>query len=516
MDSDHYDVIIVGGGVAASVAAYNLSLANLNIACFEQGDFERNSSDFKTKNLNFLNYKKLNINPNLRKSKYDYSINDKNSEISIANFNGVGGSSVLYSAHLPRFMSDDFGNRQLKKKTDWPLNYNSLKNYYAKNEKILGVAGLQGDPSYPDKIKNLLPPVDFGPAICKVASAFKKLNWHWWPSYSGVITKKIDKRRIGTISEPNNSYWPKALKNKVKLFTKSKVLKIISKDKKKVSSVIYSDENKVVRQKFAKIIILACSGIGTPRLLLNSSNKYYPKGLANSSGLVGKNLMLHPLAWVEGTFEDFLKSYSGPQGCSIYSTQFHKVKNLNRGYTIQILREALPVEHFVMRKKLGQLNFGKNFFDDVYNYYGKTVSAAIICEDLPELKNMVSLDYNNIDNDGMPNVKLQYSVSKNSKKLMSHGIKNCTKLLIEAGAKKIISFGPVKHTGWHIMGTAKMGKNKTNSVVNQNGQCHDIQNLFIVDSSIFCSSSGMNIVSTICALSLKISDFIKKKIKNEK
>ena len=66
------------------------------------------------------------------------------------------------------------------------------------------------------------------------------------------------------------------------------------------------------------------------------------------------------------------------------------------------------------------------------------------------------------------------------------------------------------------MGTARMGNNKNDSVVNQNGQCHDIQNLFIVDSSIFCSSSGMNIVSTICALSLKISDFIKKKIKNAK
>ena len=93
--------------------------------------------------------------------------------------------------------------------------------------------------------------------------------------------------------------------------------------------------------------------------------------------------------------------------------------------------------------------------------------------------------------------------------MISHGIKNATRLMKVAGAREIVSFGPVKHTGWHIMGTARMGSNKKNSVVDKNGKCHDIKNLFIVDSSIFTSSSGVNPVSTICALSFKISDYIK-------
>lgn len=514
MRSDFYDVIIVGGGVAASVAAYNLSFSKLKIACFEQGDFEKNSSNYKKKKLNFLNYRKLNINPNIRKSKYDYMINDKDSDISIANYNGVGGSSVLYSAHLPRFLPEDFKNKSINGiNSKWPISYNALKKFYSLNEKILGVAGLTGDSSYPDKINNLMPPVEFGPAVCKVANAFKKLGWHWWPSYSGVITKKIDSRKKGAITEPNNSYWPKALKNKIKLFTKSKVLKILS-EKKKAIGIQYLDEKKNLKKKYAKIIVVACSGLGTPRLLLNSKNEHHPNGLANSSGLLGKNLMLHPLGWVEGRFPEFLKSYSGPQGCSIYSTQFHKNKKFQKGYTIQILREPHPVEHFIMRKKLKQLNFGKNFFDDFFNYYGRTISAAIICEDFPELKNKIILDYKNLDSDGMPGVKIFYKVSKNSKKMISDGIKNCKKLMLKAGAKNVISFGPVKHTGWHIMGTAKMGKDKKRSVVDQNGRCHDIKNMFIVDSSIFCSSSGMNPVSTICALSLKISSYIKKGFKN--
>ena len=82
--------------------------------------------------------------------------------------------------------------------------------------------------------------------------------------------------------------------------------------------------------------------------------------------------------------------------------------------------------------------------------------------------------------------------------MLSHGINQCKKLLKTARAKKITAFGPVKNTGWHLVGTAKMGSSKKNSVVNRFGQCHEIKNIFIVDSSIFPSSSGVNIASTVC------------------
>ena len=112
----------------------------------------------------------------------------------------------------------------------------------------------------------------------------------------------------------------------------------------------------------------------------------------------------------------------------------------------------------------------------------------------------------------MPGIIINYTLSKNSKKMLSHGLKQCKKLLKTAGAKKIQAFGPVRNTGWHISGTAKMGKSKENSVVNKFGQCHDIKNLFIVDSSIFPSSSAVNIASTVQAISLMISDHIKENL----
>ena len=94
--------------------------------------------------------------------------------------------------------------------------------------------------------------------------------------------------------------------------------------------------------------------------------------------------------------------------------------------------------------------------------------------------------------------------------MLSHGIIKTKQVMKKIGADSIIAFAPVRYTGWHLMGTAKMGNMKKNSVVNKSGQTHDIKNLVIVDSSIFTTSSGVNPMSTIQALALKITNDIKK------
>jgi len=101
MKKSKIDILIIGAGASGAAAAWNLSKSKLKIACFEQGDFI-NKEHFSKENFNweYLRYTKYDVNPNLRKFKSDYPINDDNSPISIANFNGVGGSTVLYSAHL--------------------------------------------------------------------------------------------------------------------------------------------------------------------------------------------------------------------------------------------------------------------------------------------------------------------------------------------------------------------------------------------------------------------------------
>jgi choline dehydrogenase-like flavoprotein len=81
-----------------------------------------------------------------------------------------------------------------------------------------------------------------------------------------------------------------------------------------------------------------------------------------------------------------------------------------------------------------------------------------------------------------------------------------------AGAKVTASFAPVKHTGWHLMGTARMGDDPASSVVNKYGQAHAVKNLFIVDSSIFVTAGAVNPVATAQALTLMACDYLRRNL----
>jgi choline dehydrogenase-like flavoprotein len=513
MKNKNVDILIVGAGASGAAAAWNLSSKNYKIVCLEQGPWLKKSSySFDRPDWEKIKQKEFNINPNIRKLKSDYPIDNSHSPISVANYNAVGGSTILYSGHFPRFHPSDFKTKTLDGiGEDWPFDYKDLEPFYKINDKMMGVSGLSGDPAYPDIVK-LAPPVPLGLAGEKIAKGFNKLGWHWWPAYSAISTKKYKKREENVRSTVDRCYWPKAISKGVELRTNSRVIKITLDKSGKANGVIYLDINNKQNFQKASMVILACSGVGTPRLLLNSANKYFSNGLANGSGLVGKNLMLHPLGYVEGKFNKFLGSFIGPEGCCIASQEFYEtLKDVKhkRGYTMQVLRGSGPFETALLSRKFRSLQFGKNFHKRFLRDYGHSIPIAIICEDLPEKHNSVELDHKNKDTGGMPGVKINYKLSENSKKMLAHGISKAKEVMKVVGAKSIKAFGPVRHTGWHLMGTTKMGKSKKNSVVNQYGQTHEIKNLVIIDSSVFVTSGGVNPMSTLQAIALKITNEIK-------
>ncbi len=515
MKREKTDILIIGTGASGAASAWNLSKLNLKITCLEQGPLI-NKKEYSFNNINreINKYKDFNIDPNQRKFKSDYPINSDNSPISIANYNAVGGSTLVYSGHYPRFHPSDFNTKKIDNiGSNWLFDYYDLEKYYNLNDKMVGVSGLTGDPAYP-KIKNLLPPLDIGYSGNLLAKAFNKLGWHWWPSYSAIKNSKKFKKGIRPTAV--EIYLNKAVKNGVIIKPNCRVLKIKMSSKNIATGVIYLDKNNKKIFLEASIILLAANGIGTPRILFNSSNKKFPNGLGNTSGQLGKNLMLHPLGYVEGYFNKFLATNEGAEGCAIYSHEFYETKKkrgFKRGYTIQLLKSPGPLESFHYLKKFNKISFGKYFFKNLFSYFGCTIPLAIICEDTPDKNNYVQLDHKNKDSSGMPGVKINYKLSENTKKMLSHGVNQCKKLFKTAGAERVLAFGPVRNTGWHLVGTAKMGISKKNSVVNKFGQCHDVKNLFIIDSSIFPSSSGVNIASTVQAVSLMISDHIKKNLK---
>ena len=526
------DIVIIGSGASGAAAAWSLSRdKSLRIVCFEQGSVS-DVSDYPTKSEDWELSRsgKFSFDPNVRKNLADYPIDDSDSPISIANFNGYGGSTILYSAHFPRFHPSDFRVKTLDNcADDWPLSYSELTPYFDENEKIMGVAGLVGDTAYPE-YDYLLPPVPLGDMGRKLATTFNEKSWHWWPSYAAINTGKRNNRancinlgpcNIGCSQGAKGSvdltYWPLARLNGVEVFTESRVYEITLDKKGLANGVLYFDKNGNGCKFKAKIVILACSGVGTPRLLLNSTSIAFPEGLLNNNGLVGKNLMLHPLAYVEGVFDDDLKSSLGPHGCCILSQEFYETRDEHdflRGYTMQILRGAPPIESATAGYFMRQLSIGKNHHQDFKKLFNHTAGIAVISEDLPEQHNRVVLDNVNKDSFGLPGVKIHYEMSDNTKKILKHGIKMSKEIFSSAGAKVTSALAPVKNSGWHLMGTARMGSNPKTSVVNKFGQSHEVKNIFIVDSSVFVTSGAVNPVATAQAISLYSCDYIRENISN--
>jgi choline dehydrogenase-like flavoprotein len=244
---------------------------------------------------------------------------------------------------------------------------------------------------------------------------------------------------------------------------------------------------------------------------LNSHSSAHPNGLGNQSGMLGRNLMLHPLAYVEAVFDHDLQSSIGPHGACLLSQQFYETdlkRDFVRGYTLQVLRGAPAAETANTGYNMRQIPLGASHHQKFHTYFNKTAGIAVISEDLPELHNRVELDFENFDSSGMPGVKVHYKLSNNTKNILKHGIESSKQVFEAAGGKLITSFAPVKNTGWHLMGTACMGNDPDSSVVNKHCQVHGIPNLFLVDSSVFVTAGAVNPVATAQAITLWACDFI--------
>jgi choline dehydrogenase-like flavoprotein len=528
---DPIDVLIIGAGASGAAVAWSLAETGMRIVCLEQGGWPNPSEYPSTRQESeLLQLGSFSYDPNIRRQPEDYPINVSDSPITIANFNGVGGATVLYAAHFPRFHPSDFRTKTLDGVADdWPLDYARLEPFYSQNDRMVGVAGLAGDPAYPPK-EVQLPPVPLGRLGEKLASGFNQLGWHWWPSDSAIATQPYEGRdrcvnlgpcmsgcAQGAKSSSDLTYWPAAERAGVELRTRCRVREILVDDDDVATGVIYHDENGNQHRVSAAIVILACNGIGTPRLLLNSKSSRFPDGLANRTGLVGKNLMHHPYAYVQGVFNEALDSYKGPIGCALWSQEFYETelsRGFVRGYTLQSSRGFGPMTTALMGLGNGKVAWGAEHHETFGAYFNRIAGLSAICEDLPEPHNTVTLDPELVDSDGIPAPKVTYTLSENSQKMLQHGTDRATEVLKAAGAQDILVQSPLPNAGWHLLGTARMGIDPEDSVVNEWGRSHDVKNLFIVDGSIFVTSAGVNPTPTIQALALYIADQIKNRLTN--
>jgi choline dehydrogenase-like flavoprotein len=515
------EALIIGAGASGAVVARHLAEHGVRVVVLEQGSWVNPAELPGTRpNYELSILQPWSADPNTRAAPADYPIDQSESEGPVIhNYNGVGGSTVLFAAVWVRPTPSDFRVRTLDGVADdWPLTYAELQPYFEATDVEFGVSGLGGNPAYPPGAAPPLPPLPIGATGRKAAEGMNRLGWHWWPGVNAIASKAYRDQgpcqRYGTCvggcpagakGSTDVTHWPAAIRAGARLVTGARVKEITLDAQGRANGAVYVDRDGREHFQPAALVVLAANAIGTARLLLLSRSARFPNGLANSSGLVGQRLMLHPSSTAAGIFDDDFDEL-GPSGQKVGSMQFYE-SDLGRGFArgaYWTLYDGIGPFFHTLRRSLSEGLSAEPFWGPTFpaalrEVARHTVMWGIVNEDLPEAHNRVTLDPTKTDSDGLPAAKVTYKLSENTKRMADFQCRRALESLEAAGARRSFVFGRYAPPG-HVLGTARMGTDPATSVVDRWGRTHDVPNLYIVDGSVFVTGTGVNPTSLIAAI----------------
>ncbi len=524
--TDRADALIIGAGASGGVAARHLAESGFDVVCLEQGDWpDRSAFPGNRPDWELAIRQRWAMSPNVRRLPEDYPVNHDDSEIEPLMYNAVGGSMIIYAGTWPRMLPSDLRVRTLDGVADdWPISYDELVPYYDTVDRQIGVSGLAGDPAYPPHADYPLPPLPLGIAGRRVAEGHNRLGWHWWPEPNAILSAPYDGRRPcvqrgvctsgcaeGAKASTDLTHWPRALAAGARLITGARVSRITVGAGGLATGANWLDRDGVEHHQRADVVLLAANAVGTARLLLLSADdRYCPDGLGNSSGLVGRRLMMHPFSVVTGWWDDSVEGWQGQFGASITTYQFYETdpeRGFLRGAKWALSPVGGPLNH-ILPLRAGSEVWGADHHDLMARTFGRGASWAIFGEDLPEESNRVELDPDQSDGVGIPIPRVHYRISGHSRRLMAFHESRAAESLEASGCQAVDVASLIPYSGWHLMGTARMGTDPATSVVNAAGRAHDVPNLYVLDGSVFVTSSGVNPTCTISALALRTADLL--------
>ncbi len=428
---------------------------------------------------------------------------------------GTGGSSALYGMVCERFFVRDFTPRQnFRDPGDstvpeaWPVSYDQMRPWYTEAEKLLGVCG-QPDPLRPEAAEVGLPAApafsaDNQPLVDYLAG--RGLHPYHLPmacdytddcatcqTYLCPQTCKNDAAR--------NCVLPAVAEHGAHLLTDCRVVGLDA-DRTRVRQVVCEHRCGMLALK-AKVVVLAAGALVTPVLLLNSRSGDWPRGLANGSDWVGRNLMRHLL--------DPIEVWPQP-GCRI--TAANKEIGLNDFYywegqkygTVQSFGAIPPIEWLTNRpgRRGKALRLMSPAVRRIYDRFftGGLVLAAMT-EDLPYLDNRV-LPSDRPTVDGRQRVRIRYRLHRSEIERRAAFLRQLKEVL-RPFRKITLGSGKDNANLGHVCGTCRFGADPKTSVLDPQNRAHGLDNLYVVDTSFFPSSAGLNPSLTVAANALRVA-----------
>ncbi|MDO5712295.1 MAG: GMC family oxidoreductase [Micrococcales bacterium] len=506
-EDEPVDFAIVGTGCGGGIAATKLAEAGFSVVAFDAGPFWRPLADFASDEREQDKLYWL-----------DERISGGDDPISLGSHNSgrcVGGTTVHFQMVALRFRPDWFASRsRLGYGVDWPVDWRVMWKYYAEVEKACSISGPVRYPWGPPRGRYPYRAHPLNAAGVVLARGAEALGIPWSPMPVATVSAPRGKSppcayrgmcKIGCSTNAKQSilitYIPRALVAGAEIRDLAMVARIDTGRDGRVCGLHYH-RGGAWRYQRARNVIVAGYAIETPRLLLNSASPQHPQGLANSSGTVGRHLMVHSNHAVWGEFDEEIRFHKGPPSLAVCEhwnyADDDPSRDFDGGYAI-MSQGPLPIDY--ASALVGNTGVFGTALRRRMALYNRMAGLKIVGETLPQPENRVTLA-DETDGFGIPKAHVSFSYCENDRRLFRHSLRFMDRMLRAAGGRNLYETEATAH----LMGGCRMGHGPDDSVTDSDGRTWDVPNLFVCDGSLMPTGGGVNPSMTIMANSARIAD----------
>jgi choline dehydrogenase-like flavoprotein len=507
-EQEAVDFAIVGSGAGGGALACRLAEKGFSVIAFDAGPYWRPLEDFASDEVH--QGKLFWTDERIVTGENPLQLGSNNSGKS------VGGSTVHFAMVSLRFRPEWFKARTLLGYgADWPLDWREMWRYYARVEDALKISGPVTYPWGPKRPRYPYRAHELNASAKVLARGAEALGIRWTETPLATVSAPRGAsppcvyRGFCTLGCSTNAkqsalvtWLPRALRAGAEIRDLAMVGRVEVDAAGLASGVHYHRDGRWRFQR-AKNVVVAGYAIETPRLLLNSECALFPNGLANSSGLVGKNLTVQGNQAVWGTMDEEIRSYKGPPSLAIteHWNYADEGKDFFGGYCY-MSQGPLPTL-WGSTLAISRGLWGQALISEMRRY-NHSVGLKVVSEYMPQEQNRVTLAQER-DRYGLPIANVSYSWCDNDKRMNRHALKFMRTALEAAGGREIWE---QPDDTCHLNGTARMGDDPAKSVVDADCRSWDVRNLWICDGSVFPTVGGVNPSLTIQAIALRTADRI--------